>query len=178
MTNPSPSDPALERRLDHAALRGAYERLPLSLAFTLATSTLFGLMFLPFFQRDGLLVWVAVIQLTGLARLALWYAHRRASPGIDATHTWGNRFMVGSLAAAVSWSFGALALRPSGGQVEIAVLCVALLGVSAVAVSSLAGHFASLATFLLACLAPFGGSLVLENTPIERLVGWLLLLSV
>ena len=172
------SDPTtarpLEQRLEHTLLQVAYGRLPLSLAFTLGTSTVYGIALVPFFPRDGLFGWVAAIQLVGFARLGLWLAWRRAAPDVDASGVWVNRFFVGSVAAAMAWSFGALALRPSAGHVEIAALCVTLLGVAAFAVSSMAAQLASLLAFLVMVLLPISVALMLEDTGIERLVGLLL----
>jgi signal transduction histidine kinase/CheY-like chemotaxis protein len=168
------SQHSLERRIDHAALGIAFARLPLSLAFTLGVSGVFGMLLMPYFPRETLLGWMFAVQATSVARAALWYAHRRAAPGSEASGIWANRFFLGSVAAAAAWSLGALPLRPLGGHVEIAVLCVALLGVAAFAVSSMAAHFPSLAGFLVGCLGPFAAAMVLDDAPIVRVIGGLL----
>jgi two-component system, sensor histidine kinase len=167
--------PDLAARIDHAALRIAFSRLLLSVAFTLVTSLVFIGLLLPHFPRTTLAWWFAGIQATGLGRLGLWYWHRRADPGMDATRSWERRFFLGTMAAALSWSAGGLWLFPEGSNVEVAVLCVTLLGVSSIAVSSLAAHFPSLLVFVSTALAPLAVQLLRSEVSVARVVGMLLI---
>ncbi len=153
----------------------AYSRLLVSILFTLCTSVLFGWMLFPYFPRAPLGVWVIGIQIVGLLRLGLLIWYRRAPRGIEQTGFWTNLFFLGSAAAAASWSIGAVLLVPAAGHVEVAMLCVALLGVSSIAVSSLAAHFPSLVAFVVPALVPFSLVLAQFDHAIERVVGYALL---
>ena len=169
---------SIEQRVAHAALRIAYERLLLSVLFTLAVSLLFIGLLLPFFRGWGLALWVASIQLTAFARFGLWHWYWRVKPGIEQTAIWSRRFFIGALAAAAAWSIGAVALLPPAGRVEIAILCVTLLAVSSVAVSSLSVHLPSLIGFLLACLGPLAVAMIWTEATVELVVGFALLASI
>ncbi len=175
MSDSPAAAPDLTARLDQAALRIAFSRLLLSVGFTLVTSLVFIGLLMAHFPRTTLAWWFAGIQLTGLGRLGLWYWHRRANPGMEATRTWETRFFLGTTAAALSWSAGGIWLVPSGSTVEIAVLCVTLLGVSSIAVSSLAAHFPSLLVFISTALGPLALQLLRSDVSVARVVGLLLI---
>ena len=156
----------------------AYSRLWVSILFTLATSLGFGAMLLPYFPRAELGWWVLGIQAVGALRLALLLWYRRAPRAIEQTGLWMSLFFLGSAAAAVSWSLGAVQLLPPAGHVEVAMLCVALLGVSSIAVSSLSAHFPSLVAFVVPALAPVSIALTQFDQAVERVVGYALLTCV
>ena len=179
MVTESPSaTPSIDQRIAHAAMGIAYSRLWVSILFTLATSIGFGAMLLPYFPRTELGWWVVGIQAVGALRLGLLLWYRREPRGIEHTRFWTHLFFLGSAAAAVSWSVGAVRLLPPAGHVEVAMLCVALLGVSSIAVSSLSAHFPSLVAFVVPALAPVSITLTQFDQAVERVVGYALLTCV
>ncbi|MEZ5458122.1 MAG: ATP-binding protein [Steroidobacteraceae bacterium] len=174
---PSASESSLEQRVAHAALTQAYARLPLSLLFTLTFSTLFHLMLLDVFPTTQLVEWFVAIQSVGLMRLALLGMYRWRKPGLEQSPRWAMWFSIGAVAAAGSWVYGALRLTQPDPGLELAILCLVLLGVSSIAVSSLAAHFPSMAGFIITALAPMAWVTMSGSTPTERSVGYVLLAS-
>lgn len=171
-------EPTLERRVAHAALKHVYARLPLSLVFTLAVSVLFYWLLLPFFPRGDLIRWFLTIQVVGTARVALLLLYLRKQPGIEATRIWNGLFFIGVVAAAAAWSSGALMLMPQYPGPEVTILCLTLLAVSSVAVSSLVAHFPSSLAFLLTALGPTGIFMLQQAQPIEVVIGHVLCASI
>lgn len=170
--------PAIEARITHVALRIVYERMLLSVGLTLAVSLFFGgVLLLPFFPHDLLGRWLISIQAVGLIRLGLWWWYRREQPGIEHNAVWFRRFMLGSVAAAASWSTGAFTLMAQSGPIEVVMLCVTLLAVSSVAVSSQAAVFPSLVAFTVVCLGPLASLLMIQGRGLEKLVGLALVAS-
>jgi hypothetical protein len=123
VTEPPSASASIDLRIAHAAMGIAYSRLWVSILFTLATSLGFGAMLLPYFPRTELGWWVLGIQAVGALRLALLLWYRRAPRGIEQTGLWTNLFFLGSAAAAVSWSLGAVQLLPPAGHVEVSPCC-------------------------------------------------------
>lgn len=169
--------PSLDQRVDHAALTHVYARLPLSLLFTLVFSALFHVMLLAVFPTAQMVEWFITIQVVGLLRLGLLGMYRWRRPGFEQMHIWAALSCVGAIAAAGSWVFGALQLAAPDPGLELAVLCLILLGVSSIAVSSLAAHFPSMAGFIVTALAPMTWVTISGSTPTERSVGYVLLAS-
>lgn len=181
MTNPpdatTTDEPSLDQRAAHAALTQVYGRLPLSLLFTLVFSTLFTVMLLTVFPEALLIKWFIAVQCVGVARLGLLFAYRWRKPDIGQVGTWATLSGIGAVAAAVSWSYGAVMLAQPDPGLELAILCLILLGVSAVAVSSLAAHFPSMAGFIITALAPMAWLTLSGDSAVEHTVGLVLLAS-
>jgi signal transduction histidine kinase/FixJ family two-component response regulator len=178
VTDPSHAAPSIEQRIAHAAMGIAYSRLLLSVVFTLGVSILFVGLLLPYFPLNRLGIWLLIIQTVGLMRLGLLRWYRRSEHGFDATGKWTWLFLIGSIAAAASWSIGAVLLTAPTGSLAVAMLCVTLLAVSSVAVSSLSAHFPSLLAFLITCLGPIAVTLMRADTAIERVIGYALVAAV
>jgi signal transduction histidine kinase len=158
-------------RLVAAKLLGiCYARLKLSALISCSVIVVFCALMLPFFATRQLLLWAGALEIVALCRLALWYAHSRASPSIDMTSVWERRFFAGAFAAAAAWSGGAVWLLPDTTGMATAVLIVALLAVAAVGSNSLATHRASALVFIVTTLVPSALAVLLSGDGASAIV--------
>ncbi len=169
---PMRPDASSERdRLVAAKLLGiCYARLKLSALISCSVILVFCALMLPFFATRQLLVWAVLLEIVALGRLALWYAHSRAAPSIEATALWERRFFAGAFAAAAVWSGGAVWLLPETTGMATAVLIVALLAVAAVGSNSLATHRASALVFVGTTLVPSALAVLLSGNGASAIV--------
>ena len=166
---PASPRPAAEAEVAHALLVLAFGRLRLSVLMTLAVVPVFAGLMLPIFPATGLWLWVGLLLLTASLRLGLWWLWQRCQPGQATSPAWRHAFLAGAVLAGASWSAGPLLLLPPSGQTQTMLLLLALLAVSAVAMTSLAAQLAAMWGFLLAALVPTTLLLLARGGQVEAL---------
>jgi len=166
----APKQYTLEQLVAAKQLRIVYERLPVSVLLTVIASLTFVGLITPFFDHRKLLEWLLLSLFVSGARYRLWRTFARANPTPEQSRFWTVLFLIGAVAAGTSWAFGALTMMPAAGRVEMALLVVTLLGVSSVAVATLAAHFGAMLVFVASALPLTILALVRNGGPVEIVV--------
>ena len=145
-----------------------YARMRLAVMLTiLVTGVFFGLMGV-FFPHDLAIAWACVILLTATTRHFLNWICVRFDPHLIAARRWAALSVAGGCAAGASWAFGPLMMMPPTGSNATMLLVVTLLSVSAVAVTALSAHLATMMGFIATSLFPTAAALYLSGGAIER----------
>lgn len=110
-----------------------------------------------------LFLWLAILAVVLLGRLALLRAWQRSEAGPGSCLCWLRRFRIGVIAAGMAWGIGAVLLFPAGDMEHQSYLAFVLAGLSAGAISSLAVDRASMIGFLVPVLLPLIARLGLEG---------------
>jgi signal transduction histidine kinase/ActR/RegA family two-component response regulator len=167
------AEDSLEVLVRAAQVRMAYGRLPLALAFTVIVSLLFAVLLIDEFP--GVVLWpgFVLVQLVSGLRAIGWFRYRRHSVRPDEWWPWARAFTVGAGGAAAAWSAWVVpALYMSGLDATKAnLLMIALVAVSAVAVSSLSPYFPALRLFIALALGPTAVHLFLAPESLASIVG-------
>jgi signal transduction histidine kinase/CheY-like chemotaxis protein/HPt (histidine-containing phosphotransfer) domain-containing protein len=145
-----------------------YARMRLGVVLTgLVTLIFFGLL-APFFAFEQGLRWGGVLLLTSVGRYFLYWVYCRSDSLLTETRRWAVWSFVGAWAAGASWAFGPVSMMPPAGGNTAMLLVVTLLSVSAVAVTALSAHLASLMVFIATALFPTAAALYFSGETIER----------
>ncbi|MGN6827530.1 PAS domain-containing hybrid sensor histidine kinase/response regulator [Paucibacter sp. M5-1] len=161
--------------VDLALLDAAYARKPLNVGMTLAVTLAMGLLLWPVLAPQALLAGCAALLASSLWGHLECRAYRRAALGQSNLRRWQRLFALQSAAAGLAWSVApvlTMATRPDGDS--LALFVGILLGVSAVAMNSMAGQRAGMFAFLLGTLLPTGLVAGLADAPAQRLVALVL----
>ncbi len=119
-----------------------------------------------------LLVWLALMGVVLLARVALAVAWRRRAPNVANTAAlWILRFRIGVIATGIAWGMAAELLFPSGDLTYQLFLAVVLAGMSAGAITLLAVDRVSMLGFLVPTLAPLTVRFWLEGSAVSPAMG-------
>jgi signal transduction histidine kinase len=143
-------------------------------AAVIAVSWLYVMMAWPAVPRRELLLWVAVITLVSVVRVALAVIRRRH--GID-THTreWAWGLMAAAGATGLLWAYAGTALFPPPSQPQMRLITVFILvGMPAGAIASFGPYAKSYACYLIGAILPFAMVQYLRG---GELAGWLFLAS-
>ena len=170
--NQVPED-SLEVLVRAAQVRMAYGRLPLALAFTVIVSLLFAALLFDEFPGEVLWPGFVLVQLVSGLRAIGWLRYRRHTAQPDEWRRWARVFTIGAGGAAAAWSAWVVpALYMSGlDSTKANLLMIALVAVSAVAVSSQSPYFPALRIFIALVLGPTVIHLFLAPDPLAPVVG-------
>ena len=107
----------------------------------------------------GPICWLGAIWLVAAVRLLLWWIDRRVTL---AAVTRTSLVVLGSLAAGLAWGVGAAILLPEWPAYQLFVAFV-VGGMCAGSVTTSAGHFPTLASFVLAASLPLAGRFLADG---------------
>jgi len=135
-------------------LYAAYARKPLNVLMTVLISLVIGALLRSVFPSNLVLPWIGGVLLSALLGLIECLAFRRASPGQAALKRWQTLFLLQTAFSGAAWGLGPSLMMNQATGASMALLVGILLGVSAVAMSSVAEQPRALYAFLMAALAP------------------------
>jgi diguanylate cyclase (GGDEF)-like protein/PAS domain S-box-containing protein len=125
---------------------------------------------------EQLLLWLAILAVVLLGRLALLLAWQRGEATPASCTCWLRRFRIGVIATGIAWGIGAVLLFPPGDIDHQSYLAFALAGLSAGAISSLAVDRVSTIGFLAPMLLPLIARLGLEGGKLALSMGIMVML--
>ncbi|MDE2500348.1 MAG: hypothetical protein KGL56_09165, partial [Alphaproteobacteria bacterium] len=105
-------------------------------------------------SRPAMNIWIAVMFVQSLGRIALCEIYRRASPPVSAWHSWAIIFSLGTLTGGITWGVGSL-LMASSAQFDLQLLVI--MTISALvygALSSFGSYLPAFYAFFLPALVP------------------------
>jgi signal transduction histidine kinase len=110
----------------------------------------------------GLLAWVGALTAVMSARCVLLYAYRRAAVKFEARR-WERWFVIGTAFSGSLWGAAGVFLLPEQDVVHAMAVIIAILGLTAGAVSSLSSVPSAYPVFLLLTMLPFTAGLLFRN---------------
>jgi PAS domain S-box-containing protein len=162
--------------VERALLDAAYARKPLNVLMTAGAALAIGALLWPQLPTSVMLTACAALLWSSLLGAVECLAYRQLSPGQPPLRRWQTVFALQSAAAGLAWSVGPVMMlltqRPDGHQ--LALFVSMLLGVSAVAMNSMAGQRVGMQAFLVCTLAPTTLIAGFGELPMQRLVAVLL----
>jgi signal transduction histidine kinase/CheY-like chemotaxis protein len=165
----------ITRRLFHrqpgpvhvAQIRASLEHLPLTLTVSVVNSFLLGLVLAPVSPPPIVAIWIALVVLLSLLRLALWYAFRRIDPG---TNSWATLATIGALLSGVLWGCTPLLFAPLD-EAHLLFLALVLAGMSAGAATVHAAHVPSAIAFIVPAIVPLARTFFILGGRLQTISG-------
>jgi signal transduction histidine kinase/CheY-like chemotaxis protein/HPt (histidine-containing phosphotransfer) domain-containing protein len=156
--------------VDARLLRSAYDRLPLSLALSLAVIGLFAVPLWPVFPHGDIGAWAAVlVSVIGL-RMVLWLCHRHwADTEVAQGPHWRVLFVAGALLSGMSWAYGPFTLIREAAADYNFLLALTVVGVAAVSMGALVADLAAMWLLQSAMLLPTAWRLMTTGGKVETL---------
>ncbi|MBV1796509.1 ATP-binding protein [Siccirubricoccus sp. G192] len=146
-----------EAELQTERVRAAFEQIPVAALATMTNAALMVAVLVADGQGSGTYTWLGAAVLVAAARLAAWWAYRRAGPAIAQHRRWSATSICGALAAGLLWGGGSVLLFP---QTEIHQLFWAFV-IAGMCAGAAALHYAHLPSAL-AFIIPAGGLLAIR----------------
>ncbi|HEX5364412.1 MAG TPA: PAS domain S-box protein, partial [Gallionella sp.] len=168
------SEPADVLQLEQTKL--LYANLPAAIAINLLLALLLAGVESAVVSPYALFVWLSVVGMTLLLRIALLLAWRRSEIDAGNGGCWLRRFRIAVVATGAAWGMGALLLFPVGDIDHQSYLAFAMAGLSAGAISALAVDRVSTLGFLIPMLLPLVVRLWLEGGKLALSMGMMVML--
>ncbi len=165
--NISAADEAKAIRVEQ--VRSLYANIPTALVGNALIALILAGMQWSVVSPSFIIAWLTLMMVALAARILLFVAHRRATPGDDGVWLW--RFRISIAVIGVVWGLASLMIFPAHNIPHQAFLTFALGGMAAAAITTLSIDRVSLLAFTLPALATMIVRLFLEGTAIQTAMG-------
>lgn len=100
------------QQIEAEQTRLLYAQAPIAFVVSVVNASILVLFLRPAVPRSLLVTWWGGLVVVYLARLALVWCYRRATPDVTLTHVWRTRFLVGAVGAGCAWGASGIFLFP------------------------------------------------------------------